>query len=759
MNQSIMLNFGLMFLLTASLSKANELDEMEFDAPFALEDDIPVVLTASRLKQPRAEVPASVSVISAADIAAWGVRTIPELMRFIPGMFIGHGDDENNRSVIYHVSSPNIMRRLQVLVDGRSVYRASIASVVWDDIPVALEDIARIEVTRGPSAATYGANSFLGVINIITQHPADTLGFRVRYRTGNQGYDDSFVSYSGVSNTVSYRISAQINADSGFDGLDHEEEAVNDGKDYVRDSRRHGFVSGNISHQIDANTQLELQASYKKGHTDARPEMQGGKLLEKSFPDKRTEQSHLYGKWTRHFSEKHSSYFQAYWHKNFRHQKSVMCIPTVSLSPELFGLYQKDPKTAFYIGYLASVALQSADKGAPDDEKLQKAKQKALGTFAGILKKYSQGPIYEVASKAFNGKNFDRLKEDTCGDVIRNLDDQRLDIEWQDTVIWTDWLRTVSGISYRRDQAESDTYFQGYVNNDTYRAFFNAEWRPVRYLTFNTGGMYEREDRDTREFSPRIAANILLTPQQGLRVVYSKAIRSPDLLEQSPAYFITLKNLGDNYLDLKEGRLFANQISADRGLKPERINSTELGYYAAFSSLELDVKVYRDRLTQLISTPISLVSTDIKSNTQIDVDGVDLQMRWQVAVDDWVHLAAAYVDADVMKDGEPVAHDSPETVELRASAQDSIVLGWHHKGEDWSVASSHFWYDSYDPYSVQPSRYRRFEVNVKKQWHIHGYNVWLGAFWHHLISAHPLAYKNQRYTKSNLYYLQAGLNF
>ncbi|MDO6805629.1 TonB-dependent receptor plug domain-containing protein, partial [Wenyingzhuangia sp. 1_MG-2023] len=100
----------------------------------------------------------------------------------------------------------------QVLVDGRSVFRAGIASVVWDDIPIALEDIQRIEVTRGPSSATYGSNSFQGVINIISKHPGDTLGVRLRYRNGNQGEDDSFASYSWQQGRSANRLTVQINA-------------------------------------------------------------------------------------------------------------------------------------------------------------------------------------------------------------------------------------------------------------------------------------------------------------------------------------------------------------------------------------------------------------------------------------------------------------------------------------------------------------------------------------------------------------------
>ena len=52
-----------------------------------LGEELPMVLTASRLKQPKSEVPASITVITAEQIAQWGARTLPELMKFVPGMF------------------------------------------------------------------------------------------------------------------------------------------------------------------------------------------------------------------------------------------------------------------------------------------------------------------------------------------------------------------------------------------------------------------------------------------------------------------------------------------------------------------------------------------------------------------------------------------------------------------------------------------------------------------------------------------------
>lgn len=745
-------------LLLSGALMADEYDDFELDAPFVLDDDIPVVLTASRLKQPRAEVPASVTVIEAAQIAAWGVRTLPELMRFVPGMSMGHGDDENNSSIAYHASNPNIMRRLQVLVDGRSVFKAGIASVVWDDIPVAMEDILRIEVTRGPNAATYGANSFLGVINIVTKHPGDTLGMRIRYRNGNNGVDDAFVSYSGEHNQNSYRISAQIRADDGFDGRD-----ARNGDDEYRDSKRHGFVTAYFSRPVDNATQLNVQASLKQGYTDIRRES-----YELDAPDQETRQGYLWTRLRKEFSTDHSSHLQTYWQFDNRQQLSSACLPVVSLDPGLFALYQENPQWANAVYGISTLVgttegnqlIGGIATGVVTPDQVEAAVLASRGLVLDITQEQldSAGAIYQ---RAFNGSDFSQLQDMTCGDTRREMREERYDIEWQDTVQWSDTFRTVSGVSFRRDQVDSETYFNGKVHNDTYRLFANAEWRMASFLLLNAGGMYEIEDTNDNAFSPRIALNWLLAPQHSIRLVYSEAVRSPDLLEQDPEYSVRVRNLEGNYLNLSDSRIFVNQTPDSRDLEHEKIASTELGYYGKFSdlNLELDVKVYQDRLTQLISDHIALNSLSVESDTKMNINGAEMQLQWQAGSHDWLWLTAAYIDADVTLGDTSELTDkqrrSLSVVELRQTAKDNLVVSWHHQGESWSITASHFWLDAYN----DSNRYRRYEINARKNWKIQGYNPWAGFFVQHLIDDDSLAYADQRYSTRDLYYFQVGLDF
>jgi len=133
-------------------------------------EDVPVVLTASRLAQVPSEAPNAITVIDRRMIDASAARTVPELLRWVPGMYVGFAD-ANRPVVTLHGSSDEFPHRMQVLVDGRSIFMPPFGSVSWSDLPVLLEDIDRIEVVRGPSSASHGSNAFYGTINIITRDP------------------------------------------------------------------------------------------------------------------------------------------------------------------------------------------------------------------------------------------------------------------------------------------------------------------------------------------------------------------------------------------------------------------------------------------------------------------------------------------------------------------------------------------------------------------------------------------------------------
>jgi len=89
--------------------------------------------------------------------------------------------------------------------------------VNWATIPVAIEDIERIEVVRGTNAVSYGSNAFLGVINIITVDPALTHGFSVSTNYGNQNVRDYGLRVGGkIGEVGDFRFTYRQENDDGL---------------------------------------------------------------------------------------------------------------------------------------------------------------------------------------------------------------------------------------------------------------------------------------------------------------------------------------------------------------------------------------------------------------------------------------------------------------------------------------------------------------------------------------------------------------
>jgi len=222
--------------------------------------ELPVILTATRLPQPVADVPAAVTVIDRQMIEAAGVEDIPSLFRLVAGFQVAH-DRDARTSVTYHGASDAYARRMQVLVDGRSIYTPITGGVDWVDLPVSLEDIARIEVTRGPNGVAYGANSFLGVINIITFHPADVQGFAFKSTLGDDDFRKGTLRYAGNSGALDYRVTVEHRQDSGSRDFDWDNNGVHENYD----SQRTTALTLRGDYRATVNDYLTFQLGQSEG--------------------------------------------------------------------------------------------------------------------------------------------------------------------------------------------------------------------------------------------------------------------------------------------------------------------------------------------------------------------------------------------------------------------------------------------------------------------------------------------------------------
>lgn len=185
------------------------------DVPEDYFDALPVVLSASRLVQSADDAPATVTVIDRTLIDATGARDLVELFRLVPGMVVGQFKG-GQATIGFHGIADPYFRQLQVLIDGVSIYSPIWGGTEWNQLPVSIDDVERIEIVRGPNAATFGANSFLGVVNIITRDPRAEHGTRLSINVGDDGIFDAFAGHSIENEDVSQRIAVGHRSDRGL---------------------------------------------------------------------------------------------------------------------------------------------------------------------------------------------------------------------------------------------------------------------------------------------------------------------------------------------------------------------------------------------------------------------------------------------------------------------------------------------------------------------------------------------------------------
>ncbi|MFK3685016.1 TonB-dependent receptor plug domain-containing protein [Pseudomonas sp. NPDC088890] len=694
-----------LLLLTALLGGPAVADDLFID-----NQDLPQVLTATRLKQSPAAVPGSMTVLDSDLIRASGARDIPELLRLVPGMMIGYGAG-NQPTVNYHGSNVSEARRMQVLIDGRSVYRAGLATVDWSDIPVALEDIERIEVFRGPNTVSYGANALMAVVNILTRNPADSHGTRLKMTRGEDGINDFYASQGLGWDGGDLRLSLSGQQDDGFDQDQY-------GRDY-RDSRRLNRINLNVSQMLAPNQTLEWQLAAKEG-SNQRPY-----TYKPVFPfvtragDSADVNAKDYAgslRWSIDINPEHSLYVQGSAQHFDRQQVWRACDAALSFSQELTRLWQLDSN------YAEQVARNITNPPGNSNPALQALRDQVKQQWD------SQGGSQVV-----------------CGDVDQSTRETRYDLEIQDTLSLTDNLRLLSGANFRYDKADSQTYFNGTLDDQTWRLFGQLEWRADEHWILQGGAMFEDSRLSGSSLTPRVAVNYLITPRHGLRAVYSEAVRSPDMFENNVNWSYTVNNLTPYQPWMGNGEYFV-KTRGPGDLDQERMRSRELGYNGNFSDIDLsmDVKLFYDEITGMISEPLRNNQYIASNANKASFRGTEAQVDWRPSRRDRLRLSYAYVDAWASN-----RNDSQN------SARNSGSAGWMR---DWGAGwSSALFY--YGDANLNDYRFERIDLRVAKRLRIQGTTLELAALWQQRLDDEPITLPQNRYDSRHRLSVSAELEF
>jgi iron complex outermembrane receptor protein len=683
------------------------------DDLFLDSEPLPQVLTATRLKQSPAAVPGSMTVIDSELINASGARDISELLRLVPGMMVGNING-NQAAVNYHGTNATEARRLQVLIDGRSVYRAGLATVDWSDIPVAMEDIERIEVFRGPNTVSYGANALMAVVNIITRNPADSHGTRMKVTRGQRGIDDFYASQGVGWDGGDLRLSLSGQQDDGFD-------SDRNGADY-RDSRRLNRFNLAVNQTLTENQSIDWQLNAKDGSNQRpytyRPVFSGitaagnnSDVIAKDYAGSL--------RWNLDINPDHSLYIQGSAQHWDRQQTWRACDAEVSFSPQLAELWQLNPN---YTERLARNMERYTGPGAPAGDPAQRALAN------------------QVLDQWRNG-----ARQTLCGDIDQSTRESRYDLELQDTLSLSDSLRLVSGMNYRYDRADSETYFNGTLDDTTWRAFGQLEWRATEHWLLQGGAMFEDTQLIGSSLTPRVAVNYLINPRHGLRAVYSEAIRSPDMFENNVNWSYQVKNLRPSAYGQSSARYFV-KTRGPGNLEQEYMRSRELGYngYFAEVGLAVDVKLFYDEITGMISEPLRNNQYIASNSNNARLEGAETQLDWRISSADRLRLTYAYVDAQA---------SNPQ--DAQQTARNSGSAGWlHNWGHGWNSALFYYGDDALNGY-----RFERVDTRIAKRIGLGKASLELAGVLQQRLDSQPTTFVDNNYDERRVLYFSAELAF
>jgi iron complex outermembrane receptor protein len=186
----------LALLASISFGTASAQTTEEEDLALAYGDKATVSI-ATGSNQAITRAPSAATVITSRDIAAMGATDLDQVLESVPGLHVSKSSVASKP--IYSIRGIHTLENSQVLmlVNGIPITNSfqGDRGQLWGGMP--LENVARIEVIRGPGSALYGADAFSGVINVITKTSADVKGSELGLRAGSFNNREGWMQHGG----------------------------------------------------------------------------------------------------------------------------------------------------------------------------------------------------------------------------------------------------------------------------------------------------------------------------------------------------------------------------------------------------------------------------------------------------------------------------------------------------------------------------------------------------------------------------------
>jgi iron complex outermembrane receptor protein len=532
---------------------------------------------ATRLDYSEWDIPEAVTVITQEDIWRTGYLEISEIFRSVPGFRIVKMGDESR--VSYHGTTVRQNRRMRITIDGHTILVADGQYIEFDRLPIQVEDIRRITITRGPNAAAFGENAFLASINFETIGRDDPRGLSLRGGGGDNARRRIGLGINEQLGPYAVALSAGTERDGGYDYLDSNRTPRQDGKDI--DQARIA-----LSRDVGRSGHLQLDASgYESRHqTGFRP---------LRFTGQQRNDGRFIG-------------------LAYRHESGE------ATRIDLLVSHNQQTESVRQHGCYTPDAIAGATAFATDPAQL-----------AGMLAPTLFVPSLLGVSLA-----------DTCFFTDLGIESERSEIEVEyesASGLWRYALGTSAGLS----EASSDQYLAGVdAQLRSYRLFGEIA-RPIGPVHASAGLMAQRASNiaDT-QLAWRGALNWQFQPEQMIRYSYARSFRIPSLVETEADWAGTFHfGRRNEQFSSYAFSLPLPNVTMERRLTPERIDAHALGYFGSFrnSTLTLDIKAFTEHLSNPVEADVIYFSAPPFNSSPFTLRGVETEIgvraseRWRIS--------------------------------------------------------------------------------------------------------------------------------
>ncbi|MEJ2681558.1 MAG: TonB-dependent receptor plug domain-containing protein [Gammaproteobacteria bacterium] len=613
--------------------------------------DIGTVLTPSRLDQPISHSPSTVTVITKSEIETLGLNEIAEVLRLVPGVAVGRNRGNDYRVSLHgnHIK----VRRWEVMIDGRSQFRPATSEIDWIDLPISINDIERIEISRTSSTTSYGTNAFLGVVNFITQTPIGTNGISTRVTVGTQSHRSSWIRYGIADGVNSHRISISSQRDSGFN---HESPLL---RDDIKVDRIN--YSGIIT--LMPSDEINLFA----GHSRSNPYFPGidGTTYRK-YRYNNGEKSYAQINYKTNITNNHLIKLNMYGRQEINDDPSDVCTPAITLLDEFAQLYRINPLyTDVFLG------SSPPPVNATSEEKY----------------------LLSTALSKIESVGLETAFKTVCGFVDQKSKEDQYEVRLEDIVTINSHIRMGLGVGYRKDILESDVFLAGKVNEATQFAYQNLEFIPRSDWIINMGLLSEKRFNDS-DFSAKISINKKWNLNHNLRLISLKSHRMPDIFSQKANWSYRVTDISPSIFSSEGHYFISTKNSTD--LDPEQLIAHEIGYRfeSDLGAMMIDIRAFNERLYHLISERLTIEDFNPTNHGELNMKGGEIEFKFNPKSDLTFRLGYGYLDAETNNKFETVLeYRHAGSAYLFYTGIKNWILSWGYYGTDRSIGT---YYDRWD---------------------------------------------------------------